>query len=129
MNSLYWHIMQTDIFFRLFYGKPSAMCWSRNHVNPPTLSSTSTHQPNAAQVIILVVWLRSTMMTTDILRVLDSDAIDCDQKVDDFCHQVEELIDDFDLVRQYQTRELESRHNHGIIPGRQTRFVRLLRSD
>lgn len=105
MRYLYWHVLQTDLLFRLFYGKPSALRWTVGKVKPPTLFSHSNMQPKASQVTIYVVWIRFTIMTAELFNGLDkyppgSRGPDILRQVDDYCSQLEELIHEWDLISQ-----------------------------
>ncbi|KAF2866738.1 hypothetical protein BDV95DRAFT_583707 [Massariosphaeria phaeospora] len=101
---LYWHILQTDLLFRLFYGKPAAIKWSSSNIKPPTLVTSNNLQPPASQVIIFAVWIRYTVMTAEIFQVLDSSdtttegySRDVLDQVDMYCSQLEDLVVEFNI--------------------------------
>ena len=67
-------------------------------------------QPSAHQVTIAVLWIRYTLMTAEMLNFIDNSASnDCDetiaQKVDAFCLQLEELMDEFGVEPLMNAKE------------------------
>lgn len=106
LRYLYWLVLQTDVLFRLFYGKPAAIKWKPGKVKPPTLFSTRNMKPTAAQSTIYVVWIRYTVITAEIFDVLDSSPEGCKgphspeviRQLDEYCSELEGLINEWDLV-------------------------------
>jgi hypothetical protein len=99
---LHLHVVSTDTLFRLFYGKPTVIRWSPNKIRPPHTFLASNMHPSASQVIMSVVWVRYTYLTVELLNFIDQDAPmhkenSLHDKIDDFCHQLEDLIVEWKL--------------------------------
>ncbi|KAF2681575.1 hypothetical protein K458DRAFT_76235 [Lentithecium fluviatile CBS 122367] len=102
LRSLYWHVLWCDMFFRLFYGKPSLIHYSPNNVKPPALFTPTNMRPKASQVVNSVVLIQSTVMTAEILNIIDgASPRECEEslqsKVDKYCLETEELIADWNM--------------------------------
>ncbi|KAH7388650.1 hypothetical protein BKA66DRAFT_460438 [Pyrenochaeta sp. MPI-SDFR-AT-0127] len=113
LRYLYWHILSTDTFFRLFYGKPTVIRWSPNKIRPPALFRVGNMHPSAAQVTVAVIWVRYTLMTAEMINFIDEDTShDRDKviadKVDEFCLQLEELMVEFKLEPLMNAKETQS---------------------
>jgi hypothetical protein len=98
---LYWHIMSIDVLFRLFYGKPAVIKWAPLRVRPPVIFRPDNMHPSVSQVTMSVVWIRYTHLTVEMLNVFDEtpqgDHDHLAPKVDDFCLQLEGLMDEWKL--------------------------------
>lgn len=105
LRFLYWHVLQTDLLFRIFYGKPSALRWSSAKVKPPPLFTASNMQPKASTAMLYVIWVRYNVMTAELFNALDScpaaarGSPEIQRQVDEYCSGLEELIDEWDMVR------------------------------
>lgn len=99
VDSLFFHVLQTDALFRLIYGKPGAMLWSYAKVHPPALFTAFNMQPTASQVIMISVWLRSTISVAETLKKLDDAPADAEKNINEFSEQLNSLVDDYGLVR------------------------------
>lgn len=103
LRYLYWHVLQTDLLFRLFYGKPPAIRWTLRKVHPPSLFTPSNMQPSVPQSMLYTIWIRYTVLTVDMFNALDSCEAETRspeimRQVDDYCGQLEELLDEWDLI-------------------------------
>ncbi|KAH8723455.1 hypothetical protein GQ44DRAFT_741061 [Phaeosphaeriaceae sp. PMI808] len=99
---LYWYVLATDMLFRLFYGKPTVMRWVPSRVKPPSILCAGRMHPSVFQVTVAVVWIRSTLMTAEMLNEIDNSTLpDANgeflQKVDDFCKRLEDLMAEWKL--------------------------------
>ncbi|KAF2746452.1 hypothetical protein M011DRAFT_468543 [Sporormia fimetaria CBS 119925] len=103
LRYLYFLVLQTDLFFRMFNNKPAAIRWRPGRVKPPTLFTARDMNPSATQSIMYVVFLRYTIMTAEILDIIgdptdkprDTEVL---QKVDDCCAQLEEIVREWNLL-------------------------------
>lgn len=103
LRYLYWFVQPTDLLFRIFYGKPASLRWKLGRVSPPSLFTTKSMNPSAAQTTVFVISVRYTIMTARIFDVLDecpdkpygSDIL---RQVDEYCSQLEDLVADWNLV-------------------------------
>ena len=66
-RNLYWHVLSTDILFRLFYGKPAVIRWSPDKVRSPNLFRDV--EPSAAKVTTTIVWIKATRLTAETLNL------------------------------------------------------------
>lgn len=103
LRTLYWHVLQTDFLFRMLYGKPSALPKNSERVNPPSAITLAESQPSRSAITIYIVWIRYTIMTKDLFRMLDnlpSEYItqEIAQSVEEYCNKLEELATEWDLV-------------------------------
>jgi hypothetical protein len=102
LRYLYWFVIQTDIMFRLFFGKPAALRWtSERDVKLPPLfmGNVNVHAP---QVIIYVISIKYTVLSAQVFNLLDSKPAkerdeEVHRKIDEYCEQLEELITEWDL--------------------------------
>ncbi|KAF1993490.1 hypothetical protein P154DRAFT_582758 [Amniculicola lignicola CBS 123094] len=99
---LYWHILQTDLVFRLFYNKPSALQWSPNAVKPPTIFSPRNMQPSVPHTVLHVFWIRFTVLMAEVYEILnatsDVDHEHLSQDVETYCSKMESLIEECNMV-------------------------------
>ncbi|KFX87316.1 hypothetical protein V490_08349 [Pseudogymnoascus sp. VKM F-3557] len=94
---LYWHILSIDALYRLIYGRPTVVRWVANKVRPPAVFRPGNMHPSPSQAMLLVVWVRYTMMTAEMLNEVDNNLSHerdegIQQQVDDFCIKLEDLI-------------------------------------
>lgn len=102
LRYLYWFVIQTDLMFRLFFGKPAALRWtSERDVKLPPLfmGNVNVHAP---QVLVYVVSLKYAALTAELFNMLDKKPFaeqdeEVHRKVDEYCEQLEELITEWDL--------------------------------
>jgi hypothetical protein len=103
LRPLYWHALWCDMFFRLFYGKPSVIQYSPNKVKPLDIFAMGKVRPKASQVMLVAVFIQSTIMTAEILHLVDTASSHANEgglshKVEQFCCETEELVADWTLV-------------------------------
>lgn len=102
LRYLYWLCLQTDLLFRLLLDKPPMIRWKVGRVKPPTLFSTSHMAPTADQSRCYVVWIRFTVLTAEVMDVLEDreqrHSPEVLEKVDQYCKDLEELVADWRLV-------------------------------
>ncbi|KAL5351697.1 hypothetical protein ACLOAV_003557 [Pseudogymnoascus australis] len=114
---LYWHILSIDALYRLIYGRPTVVSpflqlyfgwhrialtlakvrWAPNKVRPPAVFRPGNMHPSASQAMLLVVWVRYTVMTAEMLNEVDNNHTHerdggIQQQIDDFCIKLEDLI-------------------------------------
>ncbi|KAH8727675.1 hypothetical protein GQ44DRAFT_770234 [Phaeosphaeriaceae sp. PMI808] len=99
---LYWHVLGMDILFRLFYGKPTVIRWVPSKVRPPTILRTSKTHMSMYQVTTMIIWVRSTLMTAEMLNEIDSCTLPdgngkLSQSVDEFCIKLKDLVTEWKL--------------------------------
>ncbi|KAF2120436.1 hypothetical protein BDV96DRAFT_266195 [Lophiotrema nucula] len=97
MRPLCWQVLQTDLLFRLFYGKPSVWQWSVDRFKPPALISASNLHPNSSQVICYAVWMDYTILTVELFNALDEGTAG-PEAVDVFCIKMETIINNWNLM-------------------------------
>jgi hypothetical protein len=120
LRPLYWHSLYCDMFFRLFYGKPSVMQYSPIKVKPMDIFGMADMRPKASQVILTAVIIQNTIMTAEILHFIDvASSKGSDEGVADgverFCCETEDLIADWNLVSIFRPSSSDSpRHGRGI---------------
>ena len=100
---LYWHALWCDMFFRLFYGKPSVLPYVPNNVKPLDVMASRGLRPKASRIMIAAVFIQGTIMTADILHYIDTAssqdrANEVPQRVEQFCLAIDELVSDWNLV-------------------------------
>lgn len=131
---LYWQVLATDILFRLFYGKPTVVSgsardevssmaflffltsellthpqvrWTPKKIKAPSIFRQGNMQPSANQVLISVAWIRYTLLTAEIINVVDNasstDHLEVEQKVNNFCVQLEDLMVEWNLETLMRT--------------------------
>lgn len=102
LRYLYWLCLQTDLLFRLLLDKPPMIRWKVGRVKPPTLFSTSHMAPTADQSRCYVVWIRFTVLTAEVMDVVEDreqrTTPEVMQKVDRYCSDLEELVADWNLI-------------------------------
>ncbi|KAF2740046.1 hypothetical protein EJ04DRAFT_483631 [Polyplosphaeria fusca] len=100
MRPIYWHVLQTDLLFRLFYMKPQLIKYAANHVKTPSLFFPANMHPTAAQVTFTIVWLRYTILTVEVITALEEHPSESHQAllVDEYSNKMEELMTDWNLI-------------------------------
>ncbi|KAH7114295.1 hypothetical protein B0J11DRAFT_540609 [Dendryphion nanum] len=104
LRVLYWHLIQTDLLFRLFYGKPPAIKYTPGQVRPPSLLTDGNRHPGMLRTVIYIVWYRYCFYTADLFWELDRmdrgvEGWEARREglVDGFCADLEALIAEWDL--------------------------------
>ncbi|KAL4738350.1 hypothetical protein BDV11DRAFT_189766 [Aspergillus similis] len=95
---LHWYLVEVDFLFRLWYDKPKALQCSPTQVSLPAVISPATKQPKPYECILFIVWSRAMHIVADFFNdheTLPEDALS--YKVDDYCNELTELLDDWDL--------------------------------
>jgi len=95
-----------DMFFRLFYGKPRVMDYWPDKVKPLDIFATGNVRPKASQVMLVAVFMQSTVMTAEIMQLIDTASSEASEgvlahKVEQFCCATEELVEDWNLVSTF----------------------------
>ncbi|KAL5044363.1 hypothetical protein BDW71DRAFT_209366 [Aspergillus fruticulosus] len=96
---LHWYLVEIDFLFRLWYDKPKALRCSPTQVRLPAEISPATKQPKPYDCILFIVWSRAMYLVADFLEdqeTLPEEAFS--NKVDHYCNQLTELLDDWDLL-------------------------------
>jgi len=106
----YFCVLQTDLLFRLFLGKPAVLKWSSTQqVKLPSLFINDV-KVNAPQAILYIVSLKYTVMTAEILNFFDEHASEenseeTSRKVTEYCEQIEGLAAEWDLDLRSRSSE------------------------
>ncbi|KAL2807940.1 hypothetical protein BJX63DRAFT_55798 [Aspergillus granulosus] len=99
---LHWTLVETDFLFRLWYEKPTALRCSPTRVAFPSPISPQKEQPRPARCILLIVWARVVYILAEFFEITEGMGseipIEVQGKIEFFCEQVEELIDDWGLL-------------------------------
>ena len=87
--------------------------WSLNKIRLLALFRSDNMYPLASQVTVVVVWVRCTLLTAEMLNFIDNNTLhDRDevvaQKVDKFGLQLENLMDEFKLEPLMNSKETKS---------------------
>ncbi|KAL4745758.1 hypothetical protein BDW72DRAFT_198349 [Aspergillus terricola var. indicus] len=96
---LHWYLVEMDFLFRLLYDKPKALQCSPTQVKLPAVISPATKQPKPYESILFIVWSRALHIVADFFNdheTLPEDTLS--NKVDEYCNQLTELLDDWDLL-------------------------------
>ncbi|CAI6336235.1 unnamed protein product [Periconia digitata] len=112
---LYWHILCTDLTFRLFFGKPTVVRWVPDKIRPPSIFNPDRMHPTAGFAMILVVWVRYTLITAEAVNYVDSIATDDRnatfyQTVDEYCMKIEHLMKDWRMEAEMKAITTPQRH-------------------
>ncbi|KAL5314041.1 hypothetical protein ACEPPN_018465 [Leptodophora sp. 'Broadleaf-Isolate-01'] len=117
LRILHWHILSADILFRVLLGKPSILRWSQQKIDLPTVFHR-TNLSSHTQLFTSVIWTRYTMMTAEILEEIDRAAIDHKEdlvrKVDDFCVQLDRLIEEWNMEQLLRNESTSNTFRFGI---------------
>lgn len=100
----FWHILRTDCFFRMCYGKPTlipAGSWKVNFPDP-NISSVN-HESSRFINIHFIASMRLTLIVMKYLDWVDGgkdpDPVSHDATIDSFIDEVEPILLDWDVVR------------------------------
>ncbi|KAL6230686.1 hypothetical protein BDW75DRAFT_60033 [Aspergillus navahoensis] len=96
---LHWYLVEIDFLFRLWYDKPKALRCSPTQVRLPAEIAPATKQPKSHECILFIVWSRAMYLVADFFN--DQETLPeepLSNKVNYYCNQVTELLDDWDLL-------------------------------
>ena len=109
----FWQLVLCDLFFRLCYNKESSISAeaSPKFVHPPNMLDASIH-PKASTLIPWIMWGRVVHSVLNFFRVYDRikdnpeeiAAQEFQDMVDGICHDLETMVDDWDLVSRLAHR-------------------------
>ncbi|CBF80352.1 uncharacterized protein ANIA_08345 [Aspergillus nidulans FGSC A4] len=96
---LHWYLVEMDFLFRLWYDKPKALQCSPTQVGLPAVISPATKQPKPQECILFIVWSRAMHILMDFFNDQENlPEAALGSKVDVYCNQLTELLDDWDLL-------------------------------
>ncbi|KAL4922104.1 hypothetical protein BDW62DRAFT_207873 [Aspergillus aurantiobrunneus] len=96
---LHWYLVEVDFLFRLWYDKPKALRCSNTQVRLPMEISPATKQPKSYNCILFIVWSRALYIIADFFNACETlPRDDLSSKVDHYCNQLAELLEDWDLL-------------------------------
>lgn len=118
-----WGLVLTDLFFRFFAGQKSALSEDVTLASVGVLGPTELvgKRPRAARTIVNTIWGRVIFIAKEFFEYHDRVkkleggrlAADFQNKVDELCDEIEEMIEDWHLVSRYRSlviRLTTSRH-------------------
>lgn len=105
----FWSLVLSDLYYRLCYGRESSISAdaSPNFVHVPEVFDETLMQPRAAIMIPHMIWGRVTFLVVAFFkhydRIKDDPVLvsgkEFQDKVDSICDEIEDMINDWDLVR------------------------------
>ncbi|KAF2192197.1 hypothetical protein K469DRAFT_307028 [Zopfia rhizophila CBS 207.26] len=105
---LFWHVLQTDTLFRIFYGKPSAIQASYKHVKPPAIFTVENMQPKLPRIILQIAWIRYTVMAADFFETYDKLAAqERLPYINNYCSRLDELLTEWEILEYMQSPRLK----------------------
>ncbi|PVI00138.1 hypothetical protein DM02DRAFT_563555 [Periconia macrospinosa] len=112
---LYWHVMCTDLTFRLFFGKPTVIRWVPDRIKPPSIMTSHRLHPTARYVMVVVVWVRYTLLAAEAVDFIDKtlpENRDANfyQKIDKYCTSLEDVLIDWKVEAEMKSAETPTKH-------------------
>ncbi|KFY44994.1 hypothetical protein V494_01202 [Pseudogymnoascus sp. VKM F-4513 (FW-928)] len=116
---LFWHVLSMDALYRLVYGRPTVVRWAPNKVRPPAIFRFENMHPSAYRVMVLVVWVRYTQLTAEMLNEFDDNVSHerhggIHQQVDDFCIKLENLMAEWRMESIIRDNDTPQTHRYLI---------------
>jgi hypothetical protein len=106
---LHWYLVEMDFLFRLWYDKPKALQCSPTQVRLPAVISPATKQPKPYECILFIVWSRAMHILADFFNDQENlPEAALSNKVDVYCNQLTELLDDWDLLSKAREPKIDT---------------------
>ncbi|KAF9892128.1 hypothetical protein FE257_002534 [Aspergillus nanangensis] len=106
-RSSYLYLTATDLMFRLWYDKPSALAGPISEACVSIAVECMTRHSKASISIMNMVWGRAISILLDFFTTSQDAQPEREAKIERCCNEIEDLLDDWDLMSMIKIRKMD----------------------